>query len=46
MNTGHDGSTKRIIYADSSDGKSWSNFQMVVDKGARVTVGGSCTVIV
>ncbi len=35
--TGNDGSGYRILYADSSDGISWSNFQLVVDSGSEGT---------
>jgi predicted GH43/DUF377 family glycosyl hydrolase len=35
--TGYDGSNRRVIYCTSTDGISWSNFQMVVDIGSEGT---------
>jgi len=35
--TGYDGTTWRILYCTSNDGKTWSNFQLVIDKGSEGT---------
>jgi len=46
---GYDGSNNRVIYCDSSDGKTWSNHEMVVDLSDEGTYdtdsAGCCAVI-
>jgi len=41
--TGYDGTNQRIIYATSVSGTAtWSNFQMVIDKGSEGTYDTNC----